>query len=62
MFLVQSHIDLPSTFGGQANVPVSRLVRRAIHVDLQVTILNIHQLMIFQRSWFGRGRGKCIWT
>ena len=33
MFLVQSHIDLPSTFGGQANVLVSRLVRRAIYVD-----------------------------
>ena len=33
MFLVQSHVDLPSTFGGQANVTVSRLVRRAIHVD-----------------------------
>ena len=24
---------MPSTFGGQANVLVSRLVRRAIHVD-----------------------------
>ena len=23
MFLVQSHVDLPSTFGGQANVTVS---------------------------------------
>ena len=33
MFLLQSHVDLPPTFGGQANVTVSRLVRRAIHVD-----------------------------
>ena len=33
MFLVQSHVDLPSTFGGQANVTLSRLVRRANHVD-----------------------------
>ena len=33
MFLVQSHEDLPSTFGGQANVTLSRLVRRANHVD-----------------------------
>ena len=33
MFLVQSHEDLPSTFGGQANVTPSRLVRRANHVD-----------------------------
>ena len=33
MFLVQSHVDLPSTFGGQANVNLSRLVRRANHVD-----------------------------
>ena len=28
MFLVQSHVDLPSTFGGQANN-----VRRANHLD-----------------------------
>ena len=33
MFLVQSHVDLPSTFGGQANVTLSRLVRRANYVD-----------------------------
>ena len=33
MFLVQSHVDLPSTFGGQANVILSRLFRRANHVD-----------------------------
>ena len=29
MFLVQSRVDLPSTSGGQANVTLSRLVRRA---------------------------------
>ena len=29
IFLVQSHVDLPATFGGQANVTLSRLVRRA---------------------------------
>ena len=33
MFLVQSHVDLPSTFGGEANVTVSRLVSCANHVD-----------------------------
>ena len=33
MFLVQSHVDLHSTFGGQANVTLSRLVRRAINLD-----------------------------
>ena len=32
MFLVQFHVDLPSTFGGQAKVTLSRLVRRANHV------------------------------
>ena len=32
MLLVQSHVDLPSTFGGQANATLSRLVRRANHV------------------------------
>ena len=33
MFLVQSHVDLPSTFGGEANVTLSRLGRRVNHVD-----------------------------
>ena len=33
MFLVQSHVDLPSTFGGQANVTLSCLVRSANHLD-----------------------------
>ena len=33
MFLVQSHDDLPSTFDGQANVTLCRLVRRANPVD-----------------------------
>ena len=33
MFLVQSHVDLPSTFGGGANVTLSRLVRRGNHID-----------------------------
>ena len=33
LFLVHSHVDLPVTFGGQANVTLSRLVRRANHVD-----------------------------
>ena len=26
MFIVQSHVDLPSTFGGEANVTLSRLI------------------------------------
>ena len=33
MFLVQSHVDLSSTFGGQANLTLSRIVGRANHVD-----------------------------
>ena len=33
MFLVHSHVDLPSTFGGQANVFLSRHVSRANYVD-----------------------------
>ena len=33
MFMAQSHVDLPSTFGGQANVTLSRLVRCANHED-----------------------------
>ena len=31
--LVQSHVDLPSTFGGVTNVTLSRLVRHANRVD-----------------------------
>ena len=33
MFLVQSPVNLPSTFGGQANVTLYSLVRGANHVD-----------------------------
>ena len=33
MFLLQFHVDLPSTFGGQANVTLSRLVSHANYVD-----------------------------
>ena len=33
MFPVQSHVDLHSNFGGVANMTLSRLVRRAYHVD-----------------------------
>ena len=33
MFLVHYDVDLPSTFGGQANVTLSCLGRRANHVD-----------------------------
>ena len=33
MFLVQSHVNLPSTVGGKANVTVSRLIRHTNHVD-----------------------------
>ena len=33
MFLVKSHVDLPSIFGGQANVTLSCLVSRANYVD-----------------------------
>ena len=30
---MQSHVDLPSTFGGKANVTLSRLVRCAIYIN-----------------------------
>ena len=33
MFLVQSHVDLPATCSGQANVTLSRFVKLANHVD-----------------------------
>ena len=33
MSLVQSHVDLSSTFGGEANMTLTCLVRRSNHVD-----------------------------
>ena len=33
MLLVQSHVDLPSAFGGEANMTMTCLVRRSNHVD-----------------------------
>ena len=33
MFLVQSHVDLPSNFCGQANMTLSHFFRRATHED-----------------------------
>ena len=33
MFLVHAHVDLPTTFGGVANVNLSRLVRRANRIE-----------------------------
>ena len=42
MFLVQSHVDLPLTFGGEANVTQSDVL---IMYILHVTLINIHQLM-----------------
>ena len=33
MFLVHSHVDLRSTFGGQTNVTLSHLVRRANNIE-----------------------------
>ena len=38
MFLVQYHVDLPSTFGVVANVTLSHLVRRANQVDFACDI------------------------
>ena len=58
MFLVQSHVDLPSTIGGQSNVKLSRFVRRANHVDFACDTFKYPS----PRSWFGIGRGQCIWT
>ena len=46
MFLVQSHVDLPSTFGGQVNAtPCLVLSDVQIMCILHVALLNIHQLM-----------------
>ena len=41
-----------ATFGGQANVTVSRLIRRANHVDFTGDILNIHRLIKEIMVWY----------
>ena len=46
LVLVPSHVDLPSTFGDQANVTVSSCQTCKSYRNLHVTLLNIHQLMI----------------
>ena len=48
MFLVQSHVDLPSTFGGEANVTL--LSDMQIMSILHVKLINIHQLMILPET------------
>ena len=61
MFLVQSHVDLPSTFGDEANVTLSRLVRRAKHVDFVCDTYKYQSINYITKD-HGIGRGKCIWT
>ena len=66
MFLVQSHVDLASIFGGEANVTLSRLVRRAYHVDFACDIYKYPSINDITREDYGLvygiWRGKCIWT
>ena len=50
MFLVQSHVDLPSTFDGQANVTLSRLVRRANHVNFARDTLKYPSINVITRD------------
>ena len=46
MFLVNSHVDLPSTFACQANVTLSRLVRRANRVDFAYDTFKYPPMML----------------
>ena len=50
MFLVHSHVDLPSTFGGQANVTLSRLDIRANHVDFACDTFKYPSINDFTRE------------
>ena len=51
MLLLQSHVDLVSTFCGVANVTLPCLVRRANMVDFASdTYINIYQLMILPKK------------
>ena len=50
MFLVQSHVDLPLTFGGEANVTLPRIVRHPNRKECACDTLDIHQLMILPEN------------
>ena len=58
MFLVQSHVDLPSTFGGEANVTLSRLVRRATNVDFACDIYRYPSINDITRDYHGLVYGE----
>ena len=60
MVLVQSRIDLTSTFGGEANLTRSRLVRRANRVDFACDTYEYPSINDTSRE--DHVRGKCIWT
>ena len=65
MFPIHSHVDLLSTFGGQANVTLSRrLVRRMNHVDFACNAFKYPSINDITREGhgFSIGKGKCIWT
>ena len=50
MFLVQSHVVLPSTLGGEANVTQFVLSDVQIVSILHVTLINVLQLMILPEN------------
>ena len=58
MFLVQSHVDLPLTFGGEANVTLSRLVRRANHVDFACDTYKYPSINDITREYHGLVYGE----
>ena len=66
MFLIQSRVDLPSTFGGVANVTLYLLARctNRVHVDFACDTYKYSSFNDITREdhGFGIGRGKCIWT
>ena len=57
MVLIQSHVYLPSTFGGVANVTLFLLVRRANHVDFAC---DTYKYPSINDITGGLARGKCI--
>ena len=61
MFPVQSHVDLPSIFGGVTHVTLSRLVRRANCVDFARDTYKYPSINDITRydHGFTIGRGKC---
>ena len=60
ILLLQSHVELLSTFGGEANVTLSRLVRRSNPVDFACDTYKYPLINDINREYHGLVKGQVI--